>query len=113
MNKKPKPRDIGFYIIVIIILMATIFTLLSQDTSVSLQYSEIRRLFEQEKVESFVVQGDDLILTLREPVNNSSVITYELYSFAVFYEDLHELIDKQYAEGILKDSIIRLVQPVV
>lgn len=103
MNKKPKPRDIGFYIIVIIILMATIFTLLSQDTSVSLQYSEIRRLFEQEKVESFVVQGDDLILTLREPVNNSSVITYELYSFAVFYEDLHELIDKQYAEGILKD----------
>ena len=103
MNKKPKPRDIGFYIIVIIILMATIFTLLSQDTSVSLQYSEIRRLFEQEKVESFEVKGDDLILTLKEPINNSNVITYELYSFAVFYEDMHELIDKQYAEGIIKD----------
>jgi len=83
--------------------MATIFTLLSQDTSVSLQYSEIRRLFEQEKVESFEVKGDDLILTLKEPINNSNVITYELYSFAVFYEDMHELIDKQYAEGIIKD----------
>ena len=108
MNKKPKPRDIGFYIIVIIILMATIFTLLSQDTSVSLQYSEIRRLFEQEKVESFEVKGDDLILTLKEPINNSNVITYELYSFAVFYEDMHELIDKQYAEGIIKDYDYRV-----
>jgi len=108
LNKKPKPRDIGFYIIVIIILMATIFTLLSQDTSVSLQYSEIRRLFEQEKVESFEVKGDDLILTLKEPINNSNVITYELYSFAVFYEDMHELIDKQYAEGIIKDYDYRV-----
>lgn len=103
MNKKPKPRDIGFYIIVIVILMATIFTLLSQDTGASLQYSEIRRLFEQEKVESFEVRGDNLILTLKEPVDNSDVISYELYSFAVFYEDMHELIDKQYAEGIIKD----------
>jgi len=88
--------------------MATIFTLLSQDTSVSLQYSEIRRLFEQEKVESFEVKGDDLILTLKEPINNSNVITYELYSFAVFYEDMHELIDKQYAEGIIKDYDYRV-----
>ena len=101
MNKKPRIRDIGFYLVVVVILMATLFTLLSQDATVSLQYSEIRNMFEQEKVESFVVEGDKLIITLKEQVDGSSTVKYDLYSFAVFYEDFHELINEQRQSGII------------
>ncbi len=101
MNKKPKPRDIGFYLIIVVILMATIFTLMSQNTTKTYKYSEIRSLFEQQKVQSFIIEGDNLVLTLREQVNGSNVIRYSLYSFELFYEDFHEIIEQQYAKGIL------------
>ena len=102
MNKKPRIRDIGFYLVVIVILMATLFTLLSQDAAVSKKYSEIRSIFEQEQVDSFVVEGEKLIITLKQPIDGSTSIKYDLYSFGVFYEDFHELIDQQYKAGIIK-----------
>ncbi len=103
MNKKPKPRDVGFYLIIIVILMATIFTLMSQNTTKTYKYSEIRRLFEQEKVQTFNIEGDTLVLSLREPYGGVSVIRYSLYSFEVFYEDFHETIEQQAAKGIITD----------
>ncbi len=104
MNKKPnRRRDIGFYIIVLIILISTVFILFSQNKTESLKYSEIRRLFEQEKVEYFTVEGDTLVMSLREPQNGSYSISYELYDIAIFYEDMHEIIDEQYASGVLTD----------
>ncbi len=69
----------------------------------SLKYSEIRNLFEQEKVDSFVVEGDKLIITLKQPIDGNSTIKYDLYNFGVFYEDFHELINEQYQAGIIKN----------
>ncbi len=101
--KNTKIRDMGFYILILVILLATIFILLQQNDTQSMQYSEIRRLFESEQVQSFRVEGEDLILNLREPVDGSYSVTYPLYSFSVFYSDMSELIDQQYQDGIIEE----------
>ncbi|SMC90673.1 ATP-dependent zinc metalloprotease FtsH [Papillibacter cinnamivorans] len=101
--KKSGLRDLGFYILIFFILISVVFILFYSDKTDKLQYSEVRRLFEQEKVESFKVEGSTLTLSLREPLNGSSTATYELYSFDVFYDDLHELIDRQVEAGIIEN----------
>ena len=101
MNKKNRPRDLGFYVLIFVILMATIFILLSQNDTQSLTYSEVKKLFYDEKVSYFTVEGDNLILTLREPVNGSFTATYKLYSVSIYYEDLNELIEQQEEAGII------------
>ncbi|NLO48760.1 MAG: ATP-dependent zinc metalloprotease FtsH [Clostridiales bacterium] len=83
--------------------MATIFILLSQNDTESLRYSEVRQLFEQQKVDSFIVEGDNLIISLKEPLNGTLTATHKLYDINIFYNDCHELIDRQYADGIITE----------
>ena len=66
-------------------------------------YSQVRDLFRNNQVSSFVLEGDSLILTLKEPYGGRYNVVHQLYSFSVFYEDLHELIDEQWGEGVLKE----------
>ena len=94
-------RDLGFYALIIIILMSTMVMLRRTDATEALKYSEIRRLFEREQVQEFVTEGDTLVLTLREPVNGNYTVSYTISNFDVFYNDLHELIDKQMKSGVL------------
>lgn len=105
MNRQPakRQRDIGFYIVVFVVLLAAVFILFSRDRSKNISYSEVRRLFEQEKVEYFVLDNDQLILTLREAYDGSITVTHKLYSLSLFYNDLGEEITRQYEEGILTD----------
>ena len=100
-NKKKKPFDIGFYILIVIVELAVIFMLMSGGEKETMRYSDMRHLFEQEKVESFTVEGTTLTMYLREPYEGSMLAVCELYSFGVFYEDMAELIDGQYADGTL------------
>ena len=103
MNNKPgrnKARDIGFYALLIIILLATIFTLnLGNKKSTNVEYSEVRDLFLQEKVESFVAEGNKLTLVLKD----ESVVTCELSTISIFYNDLNDLVQTQKDKGILKE----------
>ena len=64
MTKKPnRRRDIGFYVLILVILLSVIFLLTNQNrSSTELTFSQVETLFEQEQVESFVVEGDQLIL---------------------------------------------------
>ncbi len=102
-RKNNRAKGIGFYMILLIIVMIMIFTLVDRESLDTMPYSEIRRLFENEQVESFVIEDDILTLNLREPVNGSYTISHQLYSVSIFYEDLQETIDSQRAEGILKE----------
>ena len=103
MNNKPgrnRARDIGFYALLIVILLATIFTMnLNGKKSTDVGYSEVRDLFLQEKVESFTAEGNKLTLVLKD----ESVVTCELSTISIFYEDLNELVKDQKDRGILKD----------
>ena len=101
--RKTRPLDIGFYIMIFVVVMAVIFMLMSGGESDGLKYSEMRHLFEQEKVSSFTVEGNTLTMELREPYDGKVTVTYDLYSFAVFYEDMHELIDSQVEAGTISD----------
>ena len=101
--KKDKKRDIGFYVLIIVVLIAVIFLLLSNNSPEGMNYSEVRRLFENEKVKSFVVDGETLVMSFREPYEGRYTASHELYNFGVFYEDLHELIDQQWHDGIIEE----------
>jgi cell division protease FtsH len=53
----------------------------------------------QEKVESFVAEGNKLTLTLKD----ESVVTCELSTISIFYNDLNELVQAQKDKGILTE----------
>ncbi len=105
-----RTRDLGFYVLLIVLLIATIFTMTSGDKEEPMIYSDLVDLFTEEKVKSFVTEGSDIILELRtgetDPVTGDEITeekSYSMYSFSVFYEDFHELISQQYSAGIIED----------
>lgn len=103
-KNRNQARDIGFYILILVILLATVFTMTSQGSvSPKISYSEIIELFEKEQVESFGTLGNQIELNLREPYEGSKTITTELASVSWFRENLGELIEEQRAEGILEE----------
>ena len=66
-------------------------------------YADIRDFFLQEQVDLVYVEDDTLTLTLKKPVDGKQVVRYSLYSFELFYEDFDDIIQEQYAAGILRD----------
>jgi len=111
-TKKNKGRDIGFYVLLFVLAACIIFTLTREDTSESLSYADVVKLFENEKVASFEYDGstDTLIMQVREDGSDKTKEQkVSIYSFSLFYNDLGELIKEQQAKGIIKDY--EIVQP--
>ena len=104
-SKTPRRRDIGFYALILILLLSTIYLLTMQNngTSTDLEYSEVLQLFKQEEVKSFVLEDDTLYLELYSEYNNTTSATCKLYSINIFYNDLGELIQAQQDSGILTE----------
>ncbi len=100
-----KARQIGFYAIILVILLASVYTMLNPTKSAGeLKYSEIVTLFQQEKVKSFSLDTDgNLILNLREDYKGYDTYSVSVASFSVFYSDLNDLIMQQEADGILTE----------
>ena len=67
----------------------------------NLSYSQIVDLFENEQVKSFVVQGEQIELTLHTPVDGEDKLVCVLGDPEVFQADLGELIREQNQSGIL------------
>jgi len=104
MKSPNKKRDIGFWTLILVILVSAVFLLTNQRTaSTSVEYSEVRRLFEQEQVEYFNIEDDMLYLYLRSDYEGSSVVTHQLLNVSIFYTDMQPLIDEQFASGVLTD----------
>lgn len=98
MNNKTK--GIGFYIIILIVLMGTIAVLLDTDPTPQVAWSDIVRLFEQEQVRAVTVDGDNMLLELRD----GTVISHVIPSGDIFLYDLGDLIREQRASGILESQ---------
>ena len=60
-------------------------------------YYELQQLFAQEKVEEFSISDTRLTAKLKD----GSAATCDLYSFDLFYEDMHELVEQQAAAGVI------------
>lgn len=101
MNYKRQHFNLSFLLLAVIMLMCGVWLWQSTEQEESLTYSQVRQLFLQERVESFTVSDNTLTLHLNRELNGSKIVTYELYSFEMFYDDLHDLVDEQKEEGII------------
>ena len=101
-----RARDLGFYVLLIVIMMAVIFTMTGEkDTNKIKNYSDLVDLFTEEKVQSFRTEGSTIILEVRtgDAVAPTEEMKYDLYSFGVFYEDFKDIIKTQYESGVLEE----------
>ena len=101
-----RTRDLGFYVLLMVIMIAVIFTMTGEPKGKTVEkYSDLVDLFQQEKVQSFKTEGSTIILNVRtgDEVKPTEEMTYDLYSFNLFYEDFHELIAQQYESGVLEE----------
>ena len=100
-----RARDLGFYVLLIVIMMAVIFTMTGEkDTNKIKNYSDLVDLFTEEKVQSFRTEGSTIILEVRtgDTIAPTEEMKYDLYSFGVFYEDFKDIIKSQYESGVLE-----------
>ena len=100
-----KSRDIGFIVLLAVLIIATIFTVNNTEEVEKTKYSEIVDYFEQEKVQKFTAEDTKLTLTLRPELGEEEgkTVTYDLYSFSLFYNDLSDLIREQHDKGIIEE----------
>ena len=108
MNPNPnrnKARDIGFYVLLAVIIIAIFVTMTNEAEPEEVVYSDLVDLFTGEKVQSFVTEGDTIILTVRtgDPDLPTETVEYDLYSFSLFYEDFNEIVQQQYEAGIIEE----------
>ncbi|MCI8813103.1 MAG: ATP-dependent metallopeptidase FtsH/Yme1/Tma family protein [Oscillibacter sp.] len=96
-------NNFSFVFLVLIIVLCASWLWQTETRSTQLDYSQVRQLFIQEKVERFTIDSNyNLTMTLREARDDSvKTLRYRLFDFQLFYDDLNELVQSQYAKGIL------------
>ena len=104
---KPKnrgPREIGFYILIIVILVSAIYLLAmpSDKNTVTVEYSELRRLFIDHEVLSFKIKDNKLTAELKSNYKDKETkfIVHDIYDVGIFYMDFSDYID----ESMERDS---------
>ena len=117
-SNRNRARDLGFYVLLLVIMVAVIFAMTRTESPEQVHnYSDLVDLFQQEKVKSFeytsTASGSAIILEVRtgetetdekgETVEVTEQMSYDVYSFSVFYEDFHELIAQQHEAGIIEE----------
>ena len=103
-SNKNRTRQIGFYVLILVILVASIYSMTRKTASEPLIYSEVVDLFKNEQVDSFSLDTDgNLVMKLKTPFKGEDSYSYQVSSFSVFYTDLNDLIQEQKAAGILTE----------
>ena len=103
--QRNRARDLGFYVLIMIILLAVVYTMTTPSTTEKMIYSDVVDLFNNEEVESFVITGSEIVITKRgvDPASPDATVSYELFSVDYFLYQMMDTIDQQHAEGIIKD----------
>ena len=101
--QKNRARDLGFYILVMVILLAVIYSMVAPTQSEQVIYSDVVELFRNEQVESFYIEGSNIVLTLKDAAEGDPPVTYQLYDVSLFWYDMSDLIMQQQEEGIISD----------
>ena len=100
--KRFSSRDVILYLMLLLLMIFAVNTVQQMDEADDPTYSQVRTLFEQEKVKYFVLNGNDLGLQIREEGDKVSTVHYQLPDLSVCDSDLHELIDQQHESGVLE-----------
>ena len=101
MTKQHRTSNFSFLLLLLVMFLCMNWIWTMNGASAQPEYSQVRQLFYQEKVESFVVEENTLILQLREEVAGSTTLRHELYDFEYFYNDLNDLVQEQADKGII------------
>ncbi len=103
LKKADKNR---FYFLILAILGIALLSefLMEINQNKNPKYSEIVSLFENEQVKSFTLEDNELrlILNIDSPEGTYVVVDYEIADPQWFREDLGDLIQEQYATGVLE-----------
>ena len=94
-------RPLLSYLLVALLLMFAITSMQAKNAGQdTLVYSDVRQLIEQQKVRSLTVEEDAVHLTLWEAqADGTETVSYSIYSFPLFYDDLNDLIVKEWQLG--------------
>ena len=103
MNQQPKTLQTILLVAVLALVLVVLSSSLLTQNGSRLAYSDVLDLFENERVESFVLQGDTLTLTLyRNDAEQAGTATAKIGDIETFHKDLDETIAAQSAAGVLK-----------
>lgn len=94
---KSNRRMVILYVVFILIVVFAASMFANQDMSKNVTYSDVIRLFKEEKVTSFLVdEENNVILKLAD----NSKVTYKLKDVHFFREDTRVYIEEQYPDII-------------
>ena len=97
-------RDVGFYLLIAVILFMTIFALRGgSDAQDPVTYGQVRRLLEQQQVSYVALEDNRVTLTLKEPQDGQYTVTYDVGDPDWFMDDFNDLIVEQMRQGIILD----------
>ncbi len=99
MSRQNRASNLSFLFLGAVILLCASWIWQMNTQTDPLTFSQVEQLFRQEKVESFVVEDNLLVLRLRE--NPEESLRYELYDFDLFYDTLAPLVEEQAAKGVI------------
>ena len=103
MNQQPKTLQTILLVAVLALVLVVLSSSLLTQNGSRLAYSDVIDLFENERVESFVLQGDTLTLTLYgSDAEQAGTATAKIGDIETFHKDLDETIAAQSAAGVLK-----------
>ena len=103
MNQQPKTLQTILLVAVLALVLVVLSSSLLTQNGSTLAYSDVLDLFENERVESFVLQGDTLTLTLYgSEAEQAGTATAKIGDIETFHKDLDETIAAQSAAGVLK-----------
>ena len=94
MNRKISFRPLVFLILCLLVVMYLARTMSRQG---DISYSDMRQLFVEEKVQSFVISDTRLTATLKD----QTTATCRLHDVQLFFDDLNDLVVEQYEKGII------------
>ena len=101
--KRINTRDVSFYALILLVLVFSFAILQNMNRQDTMSYAQLRSLLQKEQVETVVVDGHSVTLTLKEPLHGKYSASYELYSFELFYADFNDMIVRQWEQGIILD----------
>ena len=82
---------------VILAVCVVAYVVSTMRTAGDIPYSELRQYFLEEKVQEFSISDTRITAKLK----GGSTVTSDLYDFDLFYQDLNDLVQKQYDSGII------------
>ena len=102
MSQQSKPTSFLVLLVVLAVALLLVSSLLTPNSTQTLQYSDVLDLFRNEKVASFTLEGSSLTMKVRGSGDATSTVTAKIGDTEQFRADLDDLIAEQYAAGTLK-----------